>query len=486
MRLFFALSAVQGMTVYGADAANAFANSPPPSVPTYVAIDDAYFEWYEARHGKRLDRKMVLPVLHALQGHPESGSLWEQLINHILLDELGFRNTTHERNLYHGFIESTRVLICRQVDDLSIATTDHDAYHKIVDAIHERAPMVKLGILNRFNGVDIHQRREYIAISSETYITQMLEAHGWIKESAADRPLEPLLAKDLEEIQRTPGHSEGTPEHEKLAVDMRFSYRGVLGELIFVFVVGRLDIGYAIVHLSKYAHAPAEVHYRALKRVAKYLRATKEWSLVYWRVHPVEGLPRGEITLFSDDGNAPLAPFPSMDHPHRLYAFVDAAHATDLVTRRSVSGMCCLLGGAAVIFKSKQQDTVATSSTEAEFIAAVLAGKLIKYLRSILKELGFEQDAPTPIFEDNQAAIHMVNSSKPTPRSRHIDIQFYAIQEWKQRGILTMHHISGVVSPPDALTKPLGWVLHQRHCRRMLGHYGPAPYAQFVYGAPAG
>jgi Reverse transcriptase (RNA-dependent DNA polymerase) len=489
MRLFFALAATQGMTVFGADAANAFANSPPPSVPTYVAIDDAYAEWYLARHGTKLDRRQVLPVLHALQGHPESGSLWEQLINEILLGELGFRNTTHERNLYHGFVGAARVLICRQVDDLAIGTTSPEAYHAVVDAIHARAPMVKLGILSRFNGVDIIQRREYVAISSQTYIEQLLAAHGWVKESSTETsasPKEPLCSTQLAEIQDATGPAEGSPEHLALMDDFKFSYRGVLGELIFVFVVGRLDIGYAIVHLSKYANAPVAVHFRALRRIAKYLRATKDWALVYWRVQPVTSLPPGDLVLFRDSADVPLVAFPPMDHPHRLYGFVDAAHATDLSNRRSVSGMCCILAGAAVAFKSKQQDTIATSSTEAEFIAAVLAAKMIKYLRSILFELGFEQDAPTPIFEDNQAAIHMVNSTKPTPRSRHIDIQYYAIQEWKQRGIVTMHHILGVISPPDALTKPLGWVLHQRHCRRMLGHYGPPPYAQFIYGAAAG
>jgi hypothetical protein len=35
-------------TVVGADATNAFANSPPPAVPTFVRIDDAYTNWYLA------------------------------------------------------------------------------------------------------------------------------------------------------------------------------------------------------------------------------------------------------------------------------------------------------------------------------------------------------------------------------------------------------------------------------------------------------
>jgi Reverse transcriptase (RNA-dependent DNA polymerase) len=484
MRVYFALCAADGLIVYGADAANAFANSPPPNVPTYVAIDDAYHDWYLARKGIALDRQLVLPVQHALQGHPESGSLWEQMINRILLGDLGLSNTVHERNLYVGKVEDSRVLICRQVDDLSIATQRESVYHTIVDRIHVHAPMVKLGLTTRFNGVDVEQTRHYIALSCSTYIQQMLDVHDWDHPSEYDssaRPFEPLLPGQLEELQETTGPAEGTPAHLALVDDFGFTYRGVLGELIFVFVVGRLDIGFAVVHLSKYAATPADVHFRALRRVVAYLRANKSWALLFWRAEEVPELPCGKHSLYVDPPPVILPAFPAFEDPHRLYGFVDAAYATDLTSRRSVSGLCCMMAGAAVVFKSKQQDVVACSSTEAEFVAAVQLAKVVKYLRSILHQLNYSQTDPTPIYEDNQAAIAMINSTKPTPRSRHIDIQYYAIQEWKQRGILTMQHIAGTICPPDALTKPLGWVLHNRHCRRMMGHYGPPAYARYSY-----
>ena len=130
-----------------------------------------------------------------------------------------------------------------------------------------------------------------------------------------------------------------------------------------------------------------------------------------------------------------------------------------------------MLSNGVISYKSKTQSTTATSSTEAEFLAAVIAAKHAKYLRSILKELGFEQNGPTPIYEDNMSAINMINHRIPTERSRHIDIQHFAVQEWRDDGDIVMRHIPGVISPPDDLTKPLGWILHSRHCRRMMGHY---------------
>jgi hypothetical protein len=77
MRLFFALSAAMGFVVMGADCTNPYTNSPSPTQATYVRIDEAYADWYRSRHGKEVDRSLVLPVLKVLQGHPEAGALWK-------------------------------------------------------------------------------------------------------------------------------------------------------------------------------------------------------------------------------------------------------------------------------------------------------------------------------------------------------------------------------------------------------------------------
>jgi hypothetical protein len=74
---------------------------------------------------------------------------------------------------------------------------------------------------------------------------------------------------------------------------------------------------------------------------------------------------------------------------------------------------------------------------------------------------------------DNEAAIAMINERKPTTRSCHIDIQHFAIQEWRQRGDIIMHHIPGIINPSDQATKALGWTLHSQHARRSMGHYQP-------------
>ena len=113
---------------------------------------------------------------------------------------------------------------------------------------------------------------------------------------------------------------------------------------------------------------------------------------------------------------------------------------------------------------------MALSSTEAELIAAVTAVKTARYIRSFMSELEFTQEGPTPIYEDNESAITIVNSCKPTERSRHIDIRFFAIQDWKTRGNIKLFHVPGATNPADDLTKPLGFVLHIRHAQYIMGY----------------
>jgi hypothetical protein len=228
--------------------------------------------------------------------------------------------------------------------------------------------------------------------------------------------------------------------------------------LLFAYVTTRPDIGYAVTMLAKFAIKPAKLHYHHLKDVAKYLRNTIDWGLVYWRPAPnfaLSAIPLETLTL-----DPALPSFPPTASYTQLVGYVDASHGNDLRHRRSTTGYAFMLAGGAIAYRSKTQTITATSSTEAEFIAAVSSAKVAKYLRSILAQLGFAQTSPTPIHEDNESTIKMVNADKPTERSCHIDIKYFAIQDWRKAGHIRLTHLRGIINPSDALTKCVGWVLH--------------------------
>ena len=64
--------------------------------------------------------------------------------------------------------------------------------------------------------------------------------------------------------------------------------------------------------------------------------------------------------------------------------YVDAAHATDLKTRQTISGLVAKLNGTAISYKSKWQPTVSTISREVYFTAAVSSSNMTKHLHYFL------------------------------------------------------------------------------------------------------
>ena len=478
LRAFIAICVNRGYYICFGDVENAYQQSPPPSIDCFLDIDDTVYDWYLRKFNVKLDRlKDVIPLYRALQGHPEAGVLWERMINDILINKMGFKNTAHEKNLYTGTIDGHEILVCRQVDDFASGATTKEAAESFITAIRKyvEAEYAAMGIetdggmFQRYNGIDVFQTRDYVKVSCESYIDRMLQTHGWdapvSKEPSKAIPLNPAAASKLMTLEGPP---EKTEESRAIAKKFGFSYRNLLGELIYAYVICRLDIGYAVCCLARFSDKPHEQHFVALKGICKYLRATKAWGIMYQRPSPFLDLPHVPFDFLEEDPNLP--PFPVLARDE-LAGCLDAAHATELKSRRSVTGLIMFFCCAAIAWKSRVQPIVATSSTEAEFYAAVTCAKIAKYLRYVLTELNAIAPGPTKLFIDNMAALMMINESRPTPRARHIEIQHFAIQEWRERGDILMQHLAGIINAGDGLTKPLGWVLHARHARRGMGHY---------------
>ena len=196
---------------------------------------------------------------------------------------------------------------------------------------------------------------------------------------------------------------------------------------MYAYVTCRLDIGYAITTLSKFSSCPAKIHYHALKNVTRYLRRTKHWGIKFKRPTLLEDLPTFELENPSPLDSS-LGTFDVDIEEYKLNCFVDAAYGNELRKRRSTTGFAITYGGGAIVYKSKTKTLTASSSTEAEFIAAFAAAKAVRYLQFVLQELGFEELGPTPIHIDNLAALKIINDNQaPTAQTRHINIRFFSI-----------------------------------------------------------
>jgi len=182
MKLFFVIAAVSNKIAIIADTTNAFQQSPPPTKPCFLEINDAYRSWYKKRFEINIDLSLhVIPLGHALQGHPEAGELWERMIVGILQTEFDFKATTHERNLYRAEIKGEVVFICRQVDDFAIASDSTAVADHIISVIDKHVSTTNKGISTKYNGLDVLQTRNFIKLHCESYIDKILLSHGWTK-----------------------------------------------------------------------------------------------------------------------------------------------------------------------------------------------------------------------------------------------------------------------------------------------------------------
>ena len=472
-RLFYALSALHNYYIIGADATNAYAEAPPPVAQLYVKVDKPYREWYLKKYGKLIPDGYVLPVKHALQGHPESARLWSSHIHDILVEKYNFESCPHEPCLYSGTFQNQHVYFLRQVDDFAISSKYKSTIHDLLNDIDSKylsQPLKKLGLLDSFNGIDILQTQHFIKISCSRYIKKILQGHNWDNETSI--PVTSPMSynhKLVSELATKRGPID-IKEASKLQHKMGFRYRQAIGELMFAAITCRPDIMYATIFLSQSSTHPAACHYQAVKRIFRYLRSTINHGIHYWRTSPLQNLPLHPDPTIAPDSHPIKLPQFTADEP---YGFSDADWATNPKTRRSVSGISVFLAGGPVYYKSKLQPTVALSSTESELYAASEAGKAILYLRSVLKSLGTTLTSPTKLFIDNQATIAIIGNNKATRRLRHVDLRHFAIMQWVQLKNLSLHFISTEDNPSDSLTKSLRPQLHDRHAATQLGMRRP-------------
>ena len=151
---------------------------------------------------------------------------------------------------------------------------------------------------------------------------------------------------------------------------------------MYVAVMTRPDITFAVSTLSQYLEALHSTHLKAVTRVFRYLLGTKHLQLIL-------GGSLCTITGYSDADWA--------SHLHR----------------HSISGFAYLIGAGTVSWSSKKQPIITLSSTEAEYVALTHSSKDILWIHKFLTELSriFSFSLPTTLFCDNQGAIRLSKDS---------------------------------------------------------------------------
>ena len=266
----------------------------------------------------------------------------------------------------------------------------------------------------------------------------------------------PILEQDIRDLQ----------------VEMGLNYRQAIGELIFLMITCRPDISFPLIKLSQYSVNPAKDHYEAVKQIFRYTKATRTDGIYFWRQYPRQDLPHIPLPRCMEQNYIVDTSF-QPDQSNKIHGTVDSDWGGDTNHRKSVTCIIIKYAGGTIFYKTKFQETIALSSTEAEFTAACDAGKSILYIRSILDEINVPQDEATTLYIDNNGALLMANTQQPTRRTRHMDIKTFALQDWIEKDLILMKRINTADNYADALTKSMGRQLHYRHDNYILGKIIP-------------
>ncbi|GJV53111.1 retrotransposon protein, putative, ty1-copia subclass [Tanacetum coccineum] len=144
----------------------------------------------------------------------------------------------------------------------------------------------------------------------------------------------------------------------------------------------------------------------------------------------------------------------------------------------SQTGYVFVLNGGAVDWKSAKQSIFATSSAEAEYIAAFDASKEAVWVRKFISGLGVVPTIEKPInmYCDNTGAIAIANESGITKGARHFRAKVHYLREVIEFGDIKLEKVHTDDNLADPFTKALAFPKHSELTRNI----GMLPASSFM------
>jgi hypothetical protein len=206
---------------------------------------------------------------------------------------------------------------------------------------------------------------------------------------------------------------------------------------------------------------PTEGHITAVKRILSYLKTFPKERVIIDTSYPDHSMyPVDEhsnwMEFYPDAGEAIPKDLPPEKGPRvRMTVYVDADHAHDLVTRRSITGILVMLNNTPIRWISKRQKTVETSTYGSELVDSRMATELILEIRYMLRSLGVALDGPALVLGDNMSVV--LNTTVPSSvlKKKHNAISYHRVREAIAARIMRFAYIKSEENVSDVLTKPL-------------------------------
>jgi hypothetical protein len=142
------------------------------------------------------------------------------------------------------------------------------------------------------------------------------------------------------------------------------------------------------------------------------------------------------------------------DSTFELLGYSDSNYIGCKVNRKSTTRTCQFIGRSLVSWSSKKQNSVDSSTAEAEYVVAGAYCAQLLWMKQTLKDFGCEL-TKIPLLCDNKSAIKLANNPVNHSRTKHIDIQHHFWRDHEAKGDITIHHVSTKKQLANIFTKPL-------------------------------
>ncbi|GJS85581.1 putative ribonuclease H-like domain-containing protein [Tanacetum coccineum] len=413
IRLFLAFASYMGFLAYQMDVKSAF---------LYGEIEEEVYVTQPKGFVDPQNPKLVYKVVKALYGLHQAPRAWYARLSTFLLKH-GYRRGTIDKTLFIKKNSRDIILVQVYVDDIIFGSTKKawcDEFEKLMKSEFEMSAM---GELTFFLGLQVKQQSDGIFIHQEKYVHDILKKFDLESVRTATTPYEAPKPK-----------SNNEPDD---AVNVHL-YRSMIGSLMYL-TASRPDIMFAVSACSRHQVTPLTSNLNAVKKIFKYLKGQPKLGLWY---------PR--------------------DSPFVLEAYSDSDYAGAHGDRKSTTGGCQFLGRRLISWQCKKQTIVATSSTEAEYVAAANCCGQSGSIMLLFQGNGAVQSLLVLGLKSHNTSAHMFFSSAVSYTGqcfadvpRHVSILKLKklIENCKGKSVETQFNKPSVVRQPNAQRIPKPSVL---------------------------
>ena len=350
----------------------------------------------------------VCKLKKSLYGLKQSPRCWnKRFVN--FMSSVGLIESNADPCLFVRKTKTSKLIVVIYVDDGLVTGTDETEIEEFLNGLKTEFK-ITVSTAQQYLGIQIVVTPDgSILLHQEAYARKILEKFGM----AEAKPVQTPLDKDNTNETNAP-------------LQHAVPYREAIGSLMFLATVTRPDLAFAVSVVARSMEQPTENDWRKVKRIFRYIKGTISLGIKYG--------PKGK--------------------PAVLDMYSDSDYASETSSRKSTSGLICKFAGGAITWTSKLQQCVASSTTEAEFVAASEAAREVIWLARLFDDLTVLTKVPT-LHIDNQSAIKLIKNSEFHYKTKHIDIRYCFTREKFREGKLEIDYVCTDVQIADIFTKAL-------------------------------